>query len=155
MLSIKSKSRRLNKPWTTYETHTLKEAVNKHGKKWAKIYKEYPVFKLNNRTQVDLKDKYRNITRSKTPRKSRSKCLKKKYIIYGKNGCDYCKNSKDLLDKNCIKYIYVEIENDTQKEKLYKLIDDKTNNYRYFPIIFENGKFFGGYKELELKYKYF
>ena len=46
-------------------------------------------------------------------------------------------------------YKYVEIKNDKQLETLYNIIDKKTNNYRYFPIIFKNGKFIGGYTELK------
>lgn len=159
MSSVKNRSRRLNRPWTQYETYILKKAVEKYGKKWAIIEKEYPVFKNNKRTQVDLKDKYRNLLRPKSPRKSRklttnykSKEKNYEYIIYGLNTCPYCKDSKNLLDINDIKYAYIEIENENQKEKLYKLIDKKTNNYRYFPIIFKNGKFLGGYTELKKQF---
>lgn len=159
MSSVNNKSRRLNRPWTQYETYILKNAVMKHGKKWALIVKEYPVFKNNKRTQVDLKDKYRNILRPKTPKKNRKSRTKSKsreknyeYIIYGLNTCPYCKDSKKLLDSNHIKYAYIEIQNENQKEKLYKLIDKKTNNYRYFPIIFKNGKFLGGYSELKKQF---
>ena len=75
------------KYWSQEETDILKKAVDIYGKKWSKIQKMYPIFKQNGRNQVDLKDKYRNLTsRSKEARKSRklmykSKNTKKKITI--------------------------------------------------------------------------
>ena len=64
MFMLFNKSRRPRKRWTEAETETLKNAVNKYGKHWSMIQKKFPIFKQNNRTQVDIKDKWRNLTRS-------------------------------------------------------------------------------------------
>ena len=60
MLNNNSIKRRKNY-WTKNETELLKEAVSKYGKKWSIIQKKYPEFKENNRSQIDLKDKWRNL----------------------------------------------------------------------------------------------
>ena len=153
MLKIKDKSlkksRRTPKRWSSEETETLKKAVAKHGKKWAMIQKIYPVFKNNKRTQIDLKDKYRNLTTRSPKRKKQIVSVEYEYILYGKESCIYCKEAVQMLKTRNKNYKYVEIKNDKQLETLYNIIDKKTNNYRYFPIIFKNGKFIGGYTELK------
>ena len=55
------------------------------------------------------------------------------------------------MNENNIKFEEIEI-NDKNKDKIYKEIDFKTNDYRSVPIIFINDKFIGGYTELK-KYK--
>jgi len=69
------------------------------------------------------------------------------WLIYTKNGCTYCEKAKALLDKNNCKYKKIEVDS-SNKEVIYREIDNKTNTYRYFPIIFRNGLFIGGYTEL-------
>lgn len=208
--------------WTEEETETLKVGVEKYGKHWSIIEKIYPIFKKNNRTQTDLKDKWRNIKgrksptkdfiylgentnentnentkentneniykeniykenikkpkRSKRVNKSKSKRVKSKrvnkskrskskrvnktkrskskksqikidYTIYSIEGCPFCADAKQLIRKNKLKYKEIKVNN-KNKEKIYKKIDSKTNNYRYFPIIFKKNKFIGGFKEL-------
>lgn len=58
---IESKPRREKRNWTKEEVEMFKEAIDKVGTKWKKILDEYPVFEENGRTNVDLKDKYRNL----------------------------------------------------------------------------------------------
>lgn len=186
--------RRKKKYWKKYETDILIQGVEKYGKRWSTILKIYPDLKNNGRTQVDLKDKWRNIQRSKSrsrkvirkndggfykksklknkPRKSlkkskrksikksrpksRRKSLKRSksktstviYTIYTKDGCPYCKNTKDLLKLNKKKFKEIKVT-DKNKEIIYKKIDTKTNNYRYFPIIFKKNKFIGGFSDLD------
>jgi glutaredoxin len=199
--------------WTEEETETLKVGVEKYGKHWSIIEKIYPIFKKNNRTQTDLKDKWRNIKGRKSPtkdfidlgentkeiiykenikkpkkskrvnkskskrvnkskskrvnkskskrvNKSKSKRVNKSkrskskksqikidYTIYSIEGCPFCAEAKKLIRKNKLKYKEIKV-NDKNKEKIYKKIDSKTDNYRYFPIIFKKNKFIGGFKEL-------
>ena len=171
------RSRRPKKYWTKEETAILKVAVSKYGKRWSIIEKMYPIFKKNNRTQIDIKDKWRNLTR-KSPkyendggsnisrirtspykiRTSRSlRSVKKRspkysqnsdYIIYTKEGCSYCKNAKELLKSN--KKTFKEIKvNDRNIKEIYEKIDKLTKNYRYFPIIFKKNKFIGGFEDLK------
>jgi len=217
MLNDNIKKRR---QWTDEETETLKFGVKKYGKHWSIIEKIYPIFKKNNRSQTDLKDKWRNIkgrksplkedidlgeiikeivskqnvrksknqkfnksrskrinksrskrinksrskrinkSRSKRINKSRSKRINKsrrinkyiksknfEYTIYSLDGCPYCEDAKQLLKNNNIKYKEIKVNN-KNKDTIYKKIDSKTNNYRYFPIIFKKNKFIGGFKEL-------
>ena len=185
MLNDNIKKRR---QWTDEETETLKFGVKKYGKHWSIIEKIYPIFKKNNRSQTDLKDKWRNIKGRKSPlkedidlgeiikeivskqnvrksknqkfNKSRSKRINKsrrinkyiksknfEYTIYSLDGCPYCEDAKQLLKNNNIKYKEIKVNN-KNKDTIYKKIDSKTNNYRYFPIIFKKNKFIGGFKEL-------
>jgi len=175
--------------WSEDETETLKVGVEKYGKHWSIIEKIYPIFKKNNRTQTDLKDKWRNIKGRKSPtkdfidlgentkeiiykenikkpkkskrvNKSKSKRVNKSkrskskksqikidYTIYSIEGCPFCADAKQLIRKNKLKYKEIKVNN-KNKENIYKKIDSKTNNYRYFPIIFKKNKFIGGFKEL-------
>lgn len=70
------------------------------------------------------------------------------WIIYTKNGCNFCLKAKNLLNHYNIPFTIIEI-NDTNKETIYKQLDKHTNKYRYFPIIFFKKQFIGGYTELE------
>lgn len=69
------------------------------------------------------------------------------FIIYTKEGCGYCKKAKELLSSKGISYKDIPMTSEN-KERIYKKIDKLTNNYRYFPIIFREGEFIGGYTEL-------
>ena len=227
MFMFMARSRRPRRYWTLEETNTLKEAVNKYGKKWSVIEKMFPIFKKNNRTQVDIKDKWRNLNISnavnnnslndmgessnssiylkrKSPQTirrisssniSRSHSLKYRrtpnyntyrspqrrkislknnrfaspqrykklksvprkkpdtienssYVIYSKEGCPFCNNAKSLLKSKKIAFSEIKVT-DKNIKKIYSEIDKKTKNYRYFPIIFKNNKFIGGFAELQ------
>ena len=209
--------RRRKNYWTKKETEILKDAVSKYGKKWSIIQQKYPVFIENGRTQVDLKDKWRNLNgrskirldsgdyetlnyiisernyrpkrkskkgskrstksyrRSKKTSKRKSKkgskrskksyrrskktsrrkskkgsmkVSKIKYTIYSKEGCPYCNDAKKLLKDQNIPFKEIKVT-DSNIETIYKKIDNKTNKYRYFPIIFKNDIFIGGFSDLD------
>ena len=75
------------------------------------------------------------------------------FIVSKEEGkCKYCEEAKKLLSTK-VKSYNVEILTDTNKEEIYNRVDKITNNYRYFPMIFYNGKFIGGYTELK-EYKF-
>lgn len=57
------KLRKVNEYWTPNEVEALEEGVRRFGRRWARIKKEYPVA-LERRSQVQLKDKARNIVRA-------------------------------------------------------------------------------------------
>ena len=58
--------KRQNKRWTEQEAKLLEELVEAHGKKWALIHKlGYDTWRTNNRSQVDIKDKFRNLQKAK------------------------------------------------------------------------------------------
>lgn len=129
--------RKKRQAWTTEETDLLLDSVAKHGKKWAYIHKNYPLFKKNNRTQIDLKDKYRNLEITNI-----------KYCVYSLENCSYCAAAKRLLDKNNLLYNDIKVDREEAKEVL-KILEAYTNNYAYFPIIFYKKKFLGGFQELQ------
>ena len=177
---INKSTRRKKNYWTKKETELLKDAVSNYGKKWSIIQQKNPEFKENGRTQIDLKDKWRNLNgrskimldssdyetlnyiianrhnyqktskrKSKTSkRKSKTPKRKSKYIIYSKEGCPYCKDAKELLKSKNILFKEIKIT-DSNIQNIYKKIDSKTKNYRYFPIIFKNDIFIGGFSELK------
>ena len=70
------------------------------------------------------------------------------WFLYTKKGCPYCDKAKKLLFNVGQYYISKEVT-EYNKAKIYSEIDHLTKTYRYFPIIFKNGKFLGGFKELE------
>jgi glutaredoxin len=79
-----------------------------------------------------------------------------KYIIFGTNYCIYCQESKKLLKKNKINFIFIDIH---QNPKLFfNLIKEfcKKNksyqfdqNHKTIPVIFYNKNFIGGYTDLK------
>lgn len=73
------------------------------------------------------------------------------WTVYTKKGCPYCMNAKQLLIDNKQNIVIIEV-NETNKDTIYEAIDDLTGKYRYFPVIFENSKFIGGFAELKKKY---
>lgn len=169
--------RRPRKLWTEKETEILKQSVDKYGVgKWAIIVRNEPIFTENGRTQVDLKDKWRNLTsyskrspsmvsrtnsRAKSPmvslttaktsrRRGRtpSPMRKSEFVLYTIQGCGYCSDVRDILEKANRAYTEIKVTSKNQ-ESVYKATDPLTKRYRYFPMIFRNGKFVGGYAELK------
>ena len=76
----------------------------------------------------------------------------KNYTIYSKSGCLNCNKVKNLLkEKNLIFFVvdcdeYL-IEN---KNDFLFFIKEKTNKeVKTFPMVFDNGKFIGGYSETQ------
>lgn len=134
----KSKSpRRDRNLWTHQETELLINLVNIHGKKWAYIHKNYPLFQRNGRTQIDLKDKYRNLQNKQFI-----------YTIYSLDNCASCLKAKELLKKKNLTYKEIQVKYE-DRDKIFKKLAEKTNNYKYFPIIFHKKKFIGGFVDLE------
>lgn len=70
------------------------------------------------------------------------------WLVITRKGCKYCEKAKEFLTQRGYQYVEQEIT-DENKESTYQMIDPYTNSYRYFPIIFYNGYFIGGYTELE------
>jgi len=85
---------------------------------------------------------------NKSRPRSRSISKPSSWKVYTKDGCSYCKKAKDLLGKHKLPFETVEIT-DSNRKQIYNIIDKKTDSYRYFPVIFKNKKFIGGYTELE------
>lgn len=163
-----SSPKRKRQYWTEAETEALKKSVEKYGgHKWATIIKNEPIFSKHGRSQVDLKDRWRNMhrkdgsgTRKSPSTKRRSRSPKKRsksrskspssieFVIYTINTCGFCSDVRDILTKQGKKFKEVRVTN-SNKDAIYKKTDPITNKYRYFPMIIRNGKFLGGYAELK------
>ncbi len=161
----KGSRRRQRKLWTDKEVELLRQSVAKYGAgKWATIIKNEPSFSENGRTQVDLKDKWRNLTIKKSPMRSSHKgkspvrraCRGRtpspmrsaEFTFYTIQGCGYCSDVKDMVTKAGRAFCEVKVTTKNQEE-VYKVTDPLTKRYRYFPMIFRYGKFIGGYAELK------
>jgi glutaredoxin len=90
--------------------------------------------------------------RRKSPKRNKRPFNKKKWYIVTKEGCKHCDNAKKTLkDKNI--EVEIEVINDDNKLVIYEELDNITGKYRFFPMIFYNGKFIGGYTDLQ-KHKF-
>ena len=72
---------------------------------------------------------------------------KGKWVIYTKDGCSFCDKAKKILESKKIEFIERDqnVYNDNKQN-----IDKLTNNYSYFPKIFNNkNEFIGGCVDLE------
>ena len=65
--------------------------------------------------------------------------------IYTTSHCPYCTATKQLLADRGLKYEIIDLENNP--ELWAKLAEE--NNYRTVPKIFIDGKFVGGFNELQ------
>jgi glutaredoxin len=83
--------------------------------------------------------------------KSSKFSTEKKWFIVTKEGCPSCIKAKDFLETKNIKVKY-ESYNNENKNVAIKKYSKKTNNYEYFPMIFYNNKFIGGFVDLEKKF---
>lgn len=151
----------------------VKTEAKRNFKVWPSAYgsgwlvKEYK--RRGGKYKLEKSHKHKSKSRCKSRRKSRkspkrkSKSKRRKSVkrsafsnsgwyIVTKDGCPYCDKAKSLLSQKGINY-KVEVANNSNKVQIYKKVDIITNNYRYFPMIFHNGKFIGGYTELE-KYNF-
>jgi glutaredoxin 3 len=70
------------------------------------------------------------------------------WFIYTKEGCPYCVKAKKLLKKHKQKFNEYVVTEQT-KESVFSKLDKKTGNYRYYPTIFLNNEFFGGFDNLK------
>lgn len=80
MLLLQKSPRRKKKFWRKDETELLIKCVDKYGKHWARIIKNNTIFIENGRTQVDLKDRWRNILLSRS-KKNKTK-VKDTLVLY-------------------------------------------------------------------------
>jgi len=73
--------------------------------------------------------------------------------IIGKDGCPYCDKAKDLLDNHSLNYTYEKMNNKLDRIDLYEeLMEQYDCIVDSVPVIYINGKYIGGYKELQSKY---
>jgi len=97
MLLLEKSPRRKKNFWKKDETELLIKCVDKYDTHWARIIKNNPIFKENGRTQIDLKDKLRNILKS---RKNKAKREQKNKVLYTQDS-DSDSDSDLLYDSGC------------------------------------------------------
>ena len=101
------------------------------------------------RRKRSSKRRSRKRSSKRSPKRSPPRLRKKdKWKIYTMRGCPYCTDAKALLRKHGETFSEV-VVTDRNRTRIYNNIDNKTKSYRYFPIIFKNNRFLGGFGELE------
>ena len=75
------------------------------------------------------------------------------WFIVTMKGCRFCGEAKKLLRANGQKYKST-VLTEKNEDKIWPVTDKLAKKkYRYFPMIFRRGRFFGGYGELQKKYE--
>ena len=69
------------------------------------------------------------------------------WYVFTMSGCGYCTKANKLLLEHNQHFMTYEVTKYNQKS-VYDVIDSLTDKYRYFPVVFNKGKFIGGYQEL-------
>ena len=95
-------------------------------------------------------------SKSKNPSKTTNTIpppLKKGYTIYAKSGCAYCTLAKQVLASST-QTIYMcdnlYLEDNTL---FFEFMQEYTKiSHKTFPLIFNNGEFIGGYKEIKSQF---
>jgi glutaredoxin len=64
------------------------------------------------------------------------------YRVIGAEWCPYCMKVKNYMEKNSIKFEWV--DSDTAEGGKVREEERKRYNYNTIPMVFENGKFIGG-----------
>ena len=79
------------------------------------------------------------------------KYFKDHIVIYGRYTCPYCQNAIELLKKNP-KVIFVEVDTEPikylGKNNLVEILRNEIGNHTTVPMIFKDGKFIGGSREV-------
>ncbi len=81
------------------------------------------------------------------------KPAKANYTVYSISNCKYCVMAKDHLKKKATKCTTIQCDkylaSCRERDNFYKFMKEYTViPYIHFPMIFKNGKFVGGLKEL-------
>jgi glutaredoxin len=73
----------------------------------------------------------------------------KKWIIYGASWCGFCRGALRLLNSHLEEYIYYDVDELGGALNTKNKLSHLTDNYKTIPLIFNYGKFIGGYMELK------
>ena len=74
------------------------------------------------------------------------------FTIYTIPNCKYCKMAKELLKSHKIKTVNAKnyVQSLRERDAFYAFIQKHTKkDYKYFPMIFYNQQFIGGFLELQ------
>ena len=75
---------------------------------------------------------------------------KGKFTVYSKSGCSNCLKVKNLLKTNFLAFIVIDCDEYLldKRDEFLNFIQNKTGKeFKTFPIVFDNGKFIGGFTE--------
>lgn len=75
---------------------------------------------------------------------------KTNFTIYSKSGCPNCTKVKNLLKEKKLIFTIIDCDDYLIEDKeIFLLFIEKyaEREYKTFPMVFENGKFIGGYNE--------
>ena len=90
----------------------------------------------------------RSLSGGRRKRKRRSSFrFNNEWTIYTLKGCPWCEKAKELLKNKGFSYNEI-VCNDRKSE-----INEKFNGHVTYPKIVRNGKFIGGYSDLEKMFK--
>ncbi len=70
--------------------------------------------------------------------------------VYTTRVCAYCSSAKRLLSQVGLKYDEIGLDD---KPDLRQKLSEENGNYRTVPMIFIDGKFIGGFNELQTLHK--
>lgn len=76
--------------------------------------------------------------------------LQRGFTIYSKSGCIMCSKVKNLLQEKFLFFQVVDCDEYLieDKDAFLAFIQERTGkSYRQFPMVFNDGKFIGGYEE--------
>lgn len=66
------------------------------------------------------------------------------YFVYGKDGCSYCTNARDLLTTKGLKFTYTDVMTD---RTAFEWIIEK--GFKTLPVIYKGQTLVGGFTELK------
>lgn len=75
---------------------------------------------------------------------------KETITIYSKSGCNYCVKVKKLLDEKKYEFMVIDCDEfilENKEEFLLFIKETIGQEYNFFPMVFDNGVFIGGYNE--------
>ena len=127
---------------------------------WVYKFAKYAVqHNIGPRTNQDIVNLYETMSRNQHGRENLNDLyqledqLQQGLVIFTKQECEYCQKIKEILDKNDVKYVTVDMTNPTERERLYNVVDKYLPiKYRKFPMIFLDTKFLGGFNWFEQVY---
>jgi len=77
-------------------------------------------------------------------------------VVYAKSKCNYCTMALDLLNEFNVDIEYNNIESGLDPNEYKNIVNqlEKITGSRTFPQIFSNGKYIGGYIDIQKKYMF-
>jgi glutaredoxin len=78
---------------------------------------------------------------------TKSKIPSGPFKLYGKNSCPFTQRAISLLSDKKITFDYLDIS--TNQQEFFAICRPKIGNHQTVPIVFHNGKFIGGFQELQ------